>query len=408
MSFAVAGASLLSTVLAAPTGQSSAQYKPSSVSSYSSYSATAAPSSTVIPNVNDGFPMPNDQQLLKIEELAHGTLPNGNPPPTISEEGITNLQFIEFNENFEVAFLSSLIHNITANVPGFQFKDSKQKDFVLEVLIAVLAQEELHAINAEKSLQHFGRDPILPCKYQFPTATFDDAIVLAATFTDVVLGTLQDVIEIFADNNDNALTRGVASVVGQEGEQEGFYRLLQNKNLIPNELPFLTTSTRDLAFSALQAFVVPGSCPNANEIKLDIFAPLTLNTKNIQPVDQTLEFTFDFKDLLKSNLKPSDYASLPNSGSIMQYFNGQSSDYSKFDWSVLTLQYINQQNKPIPEKLQNVKVQGSKVTFNAQFPFVENLLNGLTLAAVTIGSGFDTAVQVSNASLFAPALIEVN
>jgi len=55
-----------------------------------------------------------------------------------------------------------------------------------------------------------------------------------------------------------------------------------------------------------------------------------------------------------------------------------------------------------------VKVQGSKVTFNAQFPFVENLLNGLTLGAVTIGSGFDTAVQVSNSSLFAPVLIEVN
>jgi hypothetical protein len=92
----------------------------------------------------------------------------------------------------------------------------------------------------------------------------------------------------------------------------------------------------------------------------------------------------------------------------MQYFNGQSSDYSKFDWSVLTLQYINQQNKPITEKLQNVKVQGSKVTFNAQFPFVKNLMNGLTLGAVTIGSGFDTAVQVANATLFAPALIEVN
>lgn len=146
----------------------------------------------------------------------------------------------------------------------------------------------------------------------------------------------------------------------------------------------------------------------ANEINLNIFGPLTLDTKNIQPVDQVLEFTFDFKDLLKSNLKPSDYASLPNSGSIMQYFNGQSSDYSKFDWSVLTLQYINQQNKPITEKLQNVKVQGSKVTFNAQFPFVKNLMNGLTLGAVTIGSGFDTAVQVANATLFAPALIEVN
>jgi hypothetical protein len=52
----------------------------------------------------------------------------------------------------------------------------------------------------------------------FPITSFDNTIVLAATFTDVVLGTLQDIIEIFVDNNDNVNTRGIASVIGQEGE----------------------------------------------------------------------------------------------------------------------------------------------------------------------------------------------
>jgi len=367
--------------------------RPSGTFTTSTVSASVSSSTatgTAIPFVNDGFPTPNAAQLLAIEELAHGTLPNGTPPPTISPEGITNLQFINFNENFEVAFFSSLIHNISTNAPGFQINDDKEKTFILEVLIAVLAQEELHVINAEKALIHFGQQPILPCKYVFPTTNFNDAIALAATFTDVVLGTLQDVIEIFADNNDNALTRGIAAVIGQEGEQEGFYRLLANKNLIPNELPFLTTSTREFAFSALQAFTVPGSCPNENLINLPIFGVLNLATKNIQPVDQTLTFTFDVKTL------PSNT------------FISATTDLSKFDWTTLTLQYINQQNVPIPEPLTNVRVTGTVVTFDAFFPFVENLMNGLTIGAVTVGSGFATADQVADKTLFAPALIEIN
>jgi hypothetical protein len=246
ISFAIAGASFISTVSAAPVAQAS----------------TPVPSTNAVPFSDAGFPTPNAAQLLTIETIAHGTLPNGAPPPMISQNGITNLQLVEFNENFEVAFFGSLVHNITINAPGFQIQDTKERDFILEALTAVLAQEELHALNAEGALKHFGQQPILPCKYMFPTTTFDDAIALASTFTDVVLGTLQDVIEIFANNNDNALTRGVAAVIGQEGEQEGFYRLLRNKKLIPSSQPFLTTSTRDFAFSALQGFVVPGSCPN--------------------------------------------------------------------------------------------------------------------------------------------------
>jgi hypothetical protein len=202
MSFAAVGASLLSTVVYGapqynkPSGSSSISYHATSTS----YSSGSSSGSTSIPNVNDGFPMPNDDQLRKIEELAHGTLPNGPPPPpgSISPEGITNLQLVEFNENFEVAFFSSLLHNVTTNVSGYEIKDSKQRDFVIEVLIAVLAQEELHAINAELGLKSQNQQPILPCKYVFPTTNFDDAIVLAATFTDLVLGTLQDVIELAA------------------------------------------------------------------------------------------------------------------------------------------------------------------------------------------------------------------
>jgi hypothetical protein len=257
LSIAVAGASLLSAVTAAPFGGNSASHP-----GFSTTTSTALGSvPTNIDFLNDGFPNPNSQQLQIIEDLAHGTLPNGPPPPSLSEQGGINFQFLQFNEEFEVAFFASLLHNITTNVPGYEIKDSDQQKFIIEVITAVLAQEQLHALNARKADEAFGRTIIEPCpNYAFGVDNFDDAIALAAKFTDVVLGTLQDLILIFADNNDDGATAAVASVVGQEGEQEGFYRLLQNKGLIPNALPFLTRSTRDFAFSAINQDFVVGSC----------------------------------------------------------------------------------------------------------------------------------------------------
>jgi hypothetical protein len=83
---------------------------------------------------------------------------------------------------------------------------------------------------------------------------------------------------------------------------------------------------------------------------------------------------------------------------------------SGFNWgqSGLYLTYINQQNLPISVPLQSPQHTGTVVTFNADFPFEENLLNSLTIAAVTVGSNFTDANDVAAHTLFAPALIEVN
>jgi len=175
--------------------------------------------------------------------------------------------------------------------------------------------------------------------------------------------------------------------------------------LIPNSQPFLTTSTRDFAFSALQGFVVPGSCPNEDLIKLKIFGVLTLDTKVIQPTDQNLMFSFDIASLAQSNILPTGFGS----SNSAQWFKGSSLDLTKVDYTTLSLVYINQQNVPVVEPLLQPKVSGTVVSFNALFPFQEKLLNGLTIAAITVGSGpFASAQAVANATLFGPALIEVN
>ena len=235
-------------------------------------------------------------------------------------------------------------------------------------------QEELHAIRANTALSHFGANPILPCKYSFPVEDFNSAIVLASTFTDVVLGTLQDVVDRFALGRDVGLARGIASVIGQEGEQQGWFRTLQSK--IPSELPFLTTSDLNFAFTAIQGFIVPGSCPNINEIPLQTFEPLTITT---QPTAKTQDITITFEAVHGEADQP------------------------------LWVTYVNQQNLPIVEPLKITSRDGNKIIAQALFPFDENEMNGLTIATVTKSKGpFGDVSQVAKATFAGPGLIIIN
>jgi len=332
--------------------------------------------------LSNGFPTianPSDA-LTDIETTAHGSLPNGAPPATVTNDTLTSLKLIAFNELTEVAFFTELIYNITNRVEGYHRHDIADDDagvaFVLKALKAVQAQEELHALNANGALAHFGEAPIQPCQYNFPVSKFKDAIALAATFTDVVLGTLQDVQSLLATDGDAGLIKGVAAVIGQEGEQNGLYRTILDK--IPSALPFLTTSTREFAFSALnQDFVVTGSCPNINTIDLPIFNILTITSIYVESQSQLLDFSI-----------------APISG---------------MDYSTLNIVYINQQNTPVVEPLQSLQVSADAVTFKALFPFNGTTFgNGLTIAALANGTSFANADAVAKATIAGPGLIEVN
>jgi len=357
--------------------------------------ASAAPFTFPLSN---GFPKVANpsSQLTAIEQQAHGTLPNGPPPPSITADTATSLELIAFNELFEVAFFTELLSNVTNNVTGFQFADSNDRTTVITALTAIQAQEELHALNANGALAHFGLEPIQPCEYNIPVSDFATAIGLASTFTDVVLGTLQDVASLLATDGDDGLIRGVVSVVGQEGEQNGFYRELLGK--IPSALPFLTTSTREFAFSALnQNFIVPGSCPNIGEIALPIFRTLTVDTQNIQPTTQTLEFSVTIENTIE------------NTNSTWGNWERDCPERNPDYFSSLSVVYINQQNLPVVETITNVAIEGNTVTFDAEFPFDQFLMNGLTIAAVTKTAGpFASADAVAKDTIFGPGLIEIN
>lgn len=366
---------------------------PASLLSLSYLTITAAAPFTFTDNpLGNSFPNPNPQQVLDIQSQAHGSLPNSAPPANVNPNTLTSLRLIAFNELFEFAFFTSLLSNITTNATGYTFSSPSDRQTALAALTAILAQEELHVLNANGALSHFNTPPIQPCQYQFPVSTYSDAIALASTFTDLVLGTLQDVSSLLGSNGDAGLIRSITSVIGQEGEQNGFFRTTNNK--LPSALPFLTTSTREFAFSALnQNFVIPGSCDPSNlaTIDLPIYPPLTIVTSDIQPKQQMLQFSLEFQ--LGGGVQ----------GKIWKEQMGMG-------YEDLSVVYVNQQNVPVVQKIQNLTLSEGGVGFEAGFPFDEGTFgNGLTIAVVARSGGDLSDVEgVANATVFGPALIEIN
>ena len=214
--------------------------------------------------------------------------------------------------------------------------------------------------------------------------SINNAIDFASTFTSLMLGTLQDITEIFARNGDSALTRVVAATIGSEGEQQGWYRVFMGKT--PSETPMLTTSTREFGFSYVEQFVLPGSCPNASSIALRAFLPLTI-VEFPGPMTQDIVVTWELPDM--------------DTARKLRYAKGKDGQF----WLV----YINQLNLPIVERLRFIGFDGTTVLAKARFPYEEHLMNGLTIAAVTNSSGpFANANAVAAATLYGPGVIIVN
>jgi hypothetical protein len=224
------------------------------------------------------------------------------------------------------------------------------------------------------------------CQYQFPVSNLRDAVNIAETFTAIVLGALQGANVLFGQDGNLGPIQTISSVIGQEGEQNGYYRVFLNK--VPSESPFLTAVPAPFAWSALQMFIIPGSCPfPLSNINLPIFPPLMTNggaVAAIEPKDQTLSFSAD----------------LSSSAAAAPFVNG--------DGSNLFLTYTTGQQLPISVPITNVKWTGSLICFEAQFPYVENVMHGFSHAALTTSNKFDSPNAVVSSALAGPAVIQVN
>jgi hypothetical protein len=334
----------------------------------------------------------NTEALAAIQTAAHGSLSNITPPKFLNG-GKTTLpvfQGVAFNENSEVAFFEELLFNISTNVSGFTFDDAYVRNEALLNINAIVAQEKLHQINANKAVARFSNDTsaiILPCKYNFPAYDFNSALQEAGIFTSLVMATLQQAIVALGTNGDGNLARGVAASLGQEGQQDGFFRAKQG--LIAPEGPFITSSTPDYLINfLLQNYIVPGSCPNLNTIPFAQWQPLTFTGANREWYK---EDQLSFKFSLSSTQSAKDFGT---------------------NFGDLSLVYVNQQNTPIQKPLKNVAVSadGKTVSFDVDFPHDGAATNeGLVLISVaaTKGAQLVNVVDAAKATLFGPFVIEV-
>ena len=146
---------------------------------------------------------------------------------------------------------------------------------------------------------------IKPCEYQFTVESFEEALILANILTDLALASLPGAQALFGSDagSESGLVPLFGAVIGQEGEQNGLYRFLQKK--IPSAAPFLTGGAPTFAWSALQKFIVPGSCPQPlSMINVPILKELDLLTKvPLRPDSQKLDFSIPAADELSSECK---------------------------------------------------------------------------------------------------------
>lgn len=253
-------------------------------------------------------------------------------------------------------------------------------------MVILLQQEETHALAAQTALKAANASFVpSACQYKFPTTNLTQAVDLAETFTALVLGALQGANVLFAKEKANVPIQLISSVIGQEGEQNGYYRTYLKE--VASESPFLTAVPAPFAYSALQMFIVPGSCPyELSSIDLPIFPPLMVNEQPVAALeakDQKLSFAADLGD--------SEHAK--------KYIGGSGEN--------LFLTYTNGQQKPVSLDISNVKWDGNKISFGADFPFEKNVFNGLTHAALTTGNYFKSADDLGHCTLAGPGVIQV-
>ncbi|UKZ79191.1 hypothetical protein TrVFT333_006941 [Trichoderma virens FT-333] len=127
-------------------------------------------------------------QLRQLEDFAGGLVNlTNNGPSKLSPKGIAQFQLVVMNEFSETSFFSSLLYNITNDITGYGYE---YIDELAAVLQTILAQEELHAINAIKYNDAFVPSP---CKYESGSTTLQHAINFVQVFTTITMGTLQEV-----------------------------------------------------------------------------------------------------------------------------------------------------------------------------------------------------------------------
>lgn len=253
----------------------------------------------------------------------------------------------------------------------------------------------MHAYNANDAVRHFTNGShIFPCAYVFPVTDFASAVAFAQTFTDMYVGLLTNIQQQTARNlgaDSNSIIYVLAQALGQEGQQSGWFRSLQGK--APSAEPFLTSSTPEFAFSWMQRFIVPGSCPNMGHIPLPTFPRLELE-RPVAPTTEPIRVTLRVSGAVHPERQRVAFVNGALVPTVVPFTVVDGTGEGK--------------RGTMPVLAQEALLHERETVVTADFPFTANVMHGLTLAAVVWDrEGFITAEDVANATVYGPAVIEV-
>jgi hypothetical protein len=326
--------------------------------------------------LSNGFPyITNGSKAWEdLTVQAHGSISNAPSPPSIAPEDAEYLKVIYLQEMYEVWFMTQVLQNITNNATGFEITDPGTKTAATERLIGMQAVEMWHALQAQSIVEAVTGATPQPCTYQSPVATFEEAMLLLVNITGVVMASLEDVAAKMAKNGDIALIKNMMAIESDESGQQGWLRTKFSPGILfGQDNPFMTASAIEYAYSFLKQHLIV-DCPAELDVNVQVYEPLNLVTPYIAPVDQTLDF----------NIKADSVEGL---------------------W----VTYINQLNVPSVVKIVNATVENGVAWFQAEYPYTEQHLFGLSVIAVTNSSGpFVDANDVAAATVYAPALAYPN
>lgn len=173
----------------------------------------------------------------------------------------------------------------------------------------------------------------------------------------------------------------------------------------------------------MQGFTIPGSCPDGSQLALKTVSLVDPQFVRVQAWDQDLTFVAVLSDqsirtagidrfgpsdeLQEPDALRAPSARLPANCPHPAWEADQVLAMGNIMSKNLSLTYINQLNRPITVPPLSLSCVAAGIAVTASFPQRTRRLTGQTLAVITEGGSFRSAVEVTAAALFGPALIEI-
>ncbi|KAF7551964.1 hypothetical protein G7046_g7557 [Stylonectria norvegica] len=366
-----------------------------------------------------GLPVPLNRQIRVISSEAGGKLPKGPLPKNLSKKGIAAFQLILLNEFFEVAYFEALRKNVTKKRTGFELgyetalrtngtryenNQTRAEIRMEQNLNVLLNQEKMHAIAAQQVLKanHAVRPP--PCRYRCHVNNLEEALRHAETFTAVGMGVLQTVSVILSEENQSDVVRILSSIIGQEGEQNGYFRELLG--YVPTEAPFLTNVPLEYAYSVLQRYTLQCSYTKTkieDDFTMTKFPTLDVEDQEILTMtanETSLKFV---ASLDHEAIKKLDQLNISQARPVP----GQLTFPVPLPKDKLFMTYLNGQRMHSVD-LEEGSLNDSILTTKASFPCKKENWRGLTIAALTTTNKFADYDELVNNTIAGPGLIQAD